>query len=347
MSNAQLMAQLMFLLTGPPMVLLTQYETYMGGNSTWSFCSAVAQYSAMTLFAVIPLAIDAIRNRNQSAARKPKPLLRLSRWKLRYILPIALFDVLDVWAASYAYTSAGAALFIVLYSSVTIFTGLIRRCYLQKTLSHLQWTAVVIITVGVAVTAADTQIRAFDFTLLLGICASLLSALMDALMYVCAERALSQRNAAHERISEWDIMTGVGVLGSVVSLLYVVSYVAAGEWDNFVDDHRRNSYLRIALFWSLEGIAVAAHYVGFFYVVSLSSSVSAAVNKAVQSIVCLLCASVVFCEQHHKQCVSWTVATAAVLVNFGTVLYSIGHVGESRDTQSENKTGNVDLLKVP
>eukprot|EP01083_Nonionella_stella_P018375 51207_1 len=339
-----IIAHVSFLLTGPPMVLLHQKETYIGGNYPWSFLSNIAQYTAMTSFAVIPLLIDSFK-RDPNRIPTRRPLLQLSLLKLKYIFPIALCDVMDVCASAYAYQAVGASMFIVIYSSVTIFTGLIRKIFLQKDLTTLQWIAVIIITIGLAIISVDSELNEFNITLVFGMFATLISACMDASMYVFSERALDVRHNKEMDlvITEWDITVGVGLIGLCLSVMYICMYSIAGQFNNFVIAPMKVNYELIVLYWSIEGVVVATHYIGFYYVVALSSSVTAAVNKAVQSAFCFAAASMVFCSDHHSQCFTWIMAVSALIVNTGTVLYAYGKRKDKRNVRYGSEELNASL----
>eukprot|EP01084_Bolivina_argentea_P177562 307034_1 len=87
----QISVQLLFLLTGPPMVLLTQYETYIGGNYPLSFLQNVSQYVGMTALAIIPIIFDCIQkqrfNKSTDIKSEYKPILQLTFNKFKYIFP--------------------------------------------------------------------------------------------------------------------------------------------------------------------------------------------------------------------------------------------------------------------
>eukprot|EP01083_Nonionella_stella_P089751 250533_1 len=332
-------AQLCFILTGVPMVLLYQKETYMGGNYPWSFLGSISRYTTLIYFAIIPLLIDYF-------TQNDKRLLQLSFIKLKYIFPIAICDVVNVCAAAYAYQAAGACIYIVIYSAVTIFTGLIRTIFLKKKLATLQWKAIIIITIGLAIVSVDSELNEFNITLVFGIFATLISALMDATMYVFSERALDIKynKEINIIITEWEIIVSVGVIGLCVSAIYISIYSMAGEFNSFVIAPMKEDYKLIVMYWMIQGVVIAAHGVAFIYVVSLSSSVTAAVNKAVQSVLCFAAASIVFCSHHNELCFTWIMGISVVIVNIGTVLYACGK--RSKTNKMENDYKQLDDFTV-
>eukprot|EP01084_Bolivina_argentea_P183650 316865_1 len=151
-------------------------------------------------------------------------------------------------------------------------------------------------------TSINSQLNTFDFNLIMGIITTLIAALMDSTMYVFAERALDIKD-----ITEWDVTIGVGLIGSFITGLYIALYSLLGEFDHFVKDPMKRNYNVIIFYWALDSVAISVHYLSFYFVIKLSSSVTAAVNKAVQSILCLVAASILYCSSHKNTCLTWII----------------------------------------
>lgn len=89
--------------------------------------------------------------------------------------------------------------------------------------------------------------------------------------------------------------------------------------------------LSASLLWMVQGAALWLHYISFFYCVSRGSSVSGAVNKALQSASIFFMSWAVYCPPamighlaSKKNCLDAPKISCAFIVFFGVLLYGIG-----------------------
>jgi drug/metabolite transporter (DMT)-like permease len=66
---------------------------------------------------------------------------------------ITFFDLVGNLLSNLCVIYVGAMLYVILYSSVTIFSALLQRIILKKMLNTWQWVAIVLITAGLVVSA--------------------------------------------------------------------------------------------------------------------------------------------------------------------------------------------------
>jgi len=127
---------------------------------------------------------------------------------------IALFDI---FAQSMVYTGnnlAGPTIFAIIYSSVTIWTALYSKVLLNRILNKLQWMGVILVVIGLSLTASDTKKvgdRVFFGAMLI-----LVGSSFHGLTYVLSERIMT---AAHERIS---IRANCAVQGMVATIVLLI-----------------------------------------------------------------------------------------------------------------------------
>jgi len=127
---------------------------------------------------------------------------------------IALFDI---FAQSMVYTGnnlAGPTIFAIIYSSVTIWTALYSKILLNRILNKLQWMGVILVVIGLSLTASDTKKvgeRVFFGAMLI-----LVGSSFHGLTYVLSERIMT---AAHERIS---IRANCAVQGLVATIVLLI-----------------------------------------------------------------------------------------------------------------------------
>jgi len=166
-------------------------------------------------------------------------------------LPLPLPPPFPQWFMAFAIKYAGAQLYIVFFSSLTVFTALIRRFGLGRKLLTVQvrtmvlvllvlllllamvltpclrlpqWVAIVVINLGlasVALNATDSGPKKNNVALIQGIGAAFACAFTDALFYVFTERARSVL-PPEQRPSEVKMLLVLLVLVLLVLVLLVL-----------------------------------------------------------------------------------------------------------------------------
>jgi drug/metabolite transporter (DMT)-like permease len=121
------------------------------------------------------------------------------KWPLvKLVVPVALFDFGDKWFQLFGIKGAGSGLYIVIFSSLTVWTALIRRVGFGRKLEWTKWAAVAMITIGLAVDSINVVVEhpvkcdkdgepvqdRVDMTLIFGMLAALTCAMFDAAMCV-------------------------------------------------------------------------------------------------------------------------------------------------------------------
>ena len=308
----------LFLATGIPMVLLMQDVTNLGGNNPLAFLGAVSTYGGLVIGGGGAILLGRVfRGRDAGTLQSEKGVTRDAYGNEVFrngscfwiVLPIALADFSDKYFMAWALTYAGSGLYIVIFSSLTVFTALIRRCFLKRKLLPVQWLAIVVINIGLGLTSLNAEFGHFSWTIAGGIAASLTCALTDAIFYVLCERALTQV-PEDKRPSENDICTVHGLIGGTLTAVYLFVYWQAGKWETWVDDYRNDTLTRtkgaheggtgseITILWACLGIVYWLHYLTFYYCTGLASSVASGVNKAAQATLVFVTTDLFFCRKN-------------------------------------------------
>jgi hypothetical protein len=214
---------------------------YWGGGDPEAFAGGFFQYSGFLVCQVlftIPWLL--CREGAPCCFQEFKLFPNGFKWSLiKLVVPVALFDAGDKWFQLFGIKAAGSGLYIVIFSSLTVWTALIRRFGFGLTLAWVKWLAVLVITAGLAVDAAAAliadPIKGVDMYLIGGLLAATTAALFDALMYCFAEHALDAKDESN-RPSEADFMWLIGLIDFPIILAYILAYVAMGDWDELVVD---------------------------------------------------------------------------------------------------------------
>jgi hypothetical protein len=138
-------AQTLFFLTGG-LILVAQQLTYDGANKPINFLVALSQYVSMGIFGLLYLLIKQLRERDTSAMKIMRKLLTAP--KINAAATVAIPDLGDCFFAAVGFNYAGSSVFIVVYSFLTVWTALMRKFCLKRSLRNLQWFSIFFIAGG-------------------------------------------------------------------------------------------------------------------------------------------------------------------------------------------------------
>lgn len=202
-------AQLAFVSTGLLLILLAQLLTDCGVNSPWVGFAALAKGVGLLICVVLWILIDCAISGLCSKDRTPRAQLIFRRLRSKRVwstltrtaLPAALADLGDTIFATAALLWTESGLFIVLFSSLTVWVALLHKIFLRKKKVWTKWLSVVVITFAISATGIESLLVSqsqtnFDALLLLGIVFAVVAAFCDALMYVSIEKAISMEDKA-------------------------------------------------------------------------------------------------------------------------------------------------------
>ena len=127
----------MFCSTGVFQVLIVQYLDYHGIQGGDTGLGVLSSYLGLLLFAM-PFMFD-------ENDRRPR--------YHKMFIPTVVCDLLGQICAQVSIQMCGSGLFMVIYSSITVFAALFRWYVYGKSLSQGQWSGIFIISLGLMVTA--------------------------------------------------------------------------------------------------------------------------------------------------------------------------------------------------
>ena len=104
--------------------------------------------------------------------------------------PVAVFDIIDTVFATGGIVWAKSGLFVIAFSSITVWVAILRRFFLRQHQTWNKWAAVIAITIAIAASGAESVDGNVSFLRIIGVIATLVSALADAAMYIFVEKLL-------------------------------------------------------------------------------------------------------------------------------------------------------------
>lgn len=249
-----------------------QWEDYhgLGGNAN-------KPYSRTTALPVLPafcanlFALPLLFRHHWTEEARATPLAERNATMLRRLYDprmfiIAFCAIVGEIANQSSIILAGSLTFTVVYSSVTIWTALFGIPLLRKSPNRIQWTALVLIVVGLLSSAmshtanmdvalvpqsnisahkaeakaAEAEAAASSAEFLLGALCGMVGSMAYAIMYVMTEKVQKSADAPPPEA----LCVFVGMVGTVVLLLYIALWDGP-SWKYMVNDQLTGSYYDI------------------------------------------------------------------------------------------------------
>ena len=113
----------------------------------------------------------------------------------RRLAVLSVIDVISQFLCQYGLTLAGSSLYIVIYSSCTIWIALEARLLLNRRLAVAQWAGCTIVVAGLAITGGNIASTLGDKSgaeIALGACMILCGSVSHALTWVLVEQVLTE-----------------------------------------------------------------------------------------------------------------------------------------------------------
>lgn len=236
----------------------------------------------------------------------------------KLMLSIALADLTGTCLCYAGLVYAGSGLYVVLYASVVLWTGLWRKIFLKRPITALQSLALAGIFAGLASTAADAT--GSGQNALLGIALTCLAAMVYGATYVACEHALNKYDAMEPAT----LCAFVGLTNAVLLAVYVGSSVLPRIRTLFLDPlkARGNDSLEVAILFAIAWLTLGAHYMAL-YLICNTNAVAAGVNRGAQTVGVFAISSLCFCSKQALQCYTVTKGVSTAIVVASILLYSI------------------------
>ena len=248
-----------------------QWEDYhgLGGNANKPYSRTTA-LPVLPAFAANLFALPLLfRHHWTEEALKTSERERTAEMLRRLYDPrmfiIAICAIVGEIANQSSIILAGSLTFTVVYSSVTIWTALFGIPLLHKSPNRIQWTALILIVIGLLSSAyshtahedlalvprhnvsafeadpvAEQEASASAADFLIGAVCGVLGSISYALMYVMTEKVQKAADAPPPEA----LCVFVGMVGTTILLLYIVVWDGP-SWKNLVNDQLTGSYFDI------------------------------------------------------------------------------------------------------
>jgi hypothetical protein len=281
----------------------------------------------------------------------------------RIIAKASLTACFDISAQSLNYTGAslaGATIFAVVYSSVTVWTAVFSRIFLKRSVTITQGCAVVIVFAGLCVTTLDS-IKVGN-KVALGTALVLFGSCMHGATYVMSESLMkrstesifvencckvtgqdqwNEKTQTRETLLVHENSAIQGVVACSGLAFWQIVYTFK-RWDELIQqpmDRAGTTYAQALIILSAFGLANLVHSLSFYHTLANypGGSTSAGLMKGLQAVLVFIAAHFLYChggainEQQQGMCFSIPKFISLITVVGGVVLYSAASPDRRRE----------------
>ena len=326
--------------TGVFQVLCVQYLNYHGIDGAHTGLGVLASYLGLLLFS-LPFMFDV-------KDRRPR-----FHWMF---IPTAMADVFGQISGQLSQHLCGASLFMIIYSSITVFAALFRWYFYQHPVSKGEWAGILVISVGLCITTVGGQDGDDDekhaSEVLSGMILALVSAVCYGWVYVWTEQIMKGNISGLTggiAPSPIGMATFSGFAGTVSVGAYMASYVGP-NWDELVVKPMTvmdSSYEQVVLVYLILLLMCGLHNISFIYVgKSGGGAVVTGVNKAVQTVSVFLASALAYGAAHAEQRMTGEKTLGVIFVVFGVLYYSLkSQEAKAGDDETRDKSAMVEMVE--
>jgi drug/metabolite transporter (DMT)-like permease len=263
----------------------------------------------------------------------------------RMLLKATVIALIDIGAQALNYTGAGLAgptIFSVVYSSVTVWSAVFSRIFLQRTLTPTQWLAVLIVIGGLAITATNSVHLGPDVTH--GTLLVFAGSAVHALVYVMSEAVMTFSHDPSERLT----VRQNAAIQSTVALIALTAWqfiytFQSSRYEQLVLEPARAAGTTVVTAVVIFGgfaLANLVHSITFYHTLAYypGGATSAGVMKALQAVMVFAVAHLLYCGRIGGEEMCFTTSK---FLSLCTVVGGVTLFGVATETSSSSSSGGL------
>jgi drug/metabolite transporter (DMT)-like permease len=260
----------------------------------------------------------------------------------RMLLKATVIAIIDIGAQALNYTGAslaGPTIFSVVYSSVTVWAAVFSRIFLQRSLTPIQWLAVLIVTSGLAITATNSVSLGPDVTH--GTLLVFVGSAVHASVYVMSEAVMTRGES--ERLS----VRQNAAIQSTVALIaltgwQIVYTLQSSRYEQLILEPARaagTTIMTAVVIFGGFAFANLIHSITFYHTLAYypGGSTSAGVMKGLQAVLVFVAAHLLYCGRIGGEEMCFTTYK---FVSLCTVVGGVTLFGVATETSSSSPGGS-------
>jgi len=249
---------------------------------------------------------------------------------------------IDVFAQTLNYTGsilAGPTIFAIIYSSVTIWTAVLSRIFLSRSMVLTQWSAVAIVFGGLVLTSFNSAMVGAE--VFKGSLYVIIGSIFHALMYVLSEALMT---VGEERLTV-PATCAIQGLTACTFLLFWQFFYTIPHWEDSIGFPMREAettYMHAFKILVSLSLSNVIHAYTFFHTLKHfpGGATSAGVMKGLQAVLVFVFTSLVFCGKTGGLEMCFTPLKFVSLV---VVVSGVGIFGKASDWASSTSTLSTSL----
>jgi len=245
-------------------------------------------------------------------------------YKIPYtkILIMGILEFLGCVFSVVGLNCAGSGIYQVIYASIVIWIALMSKWFLKKQLSAHQWTAVIITSFGVSLSAIGSVSSPGGLSVvrLLGILVTLMSTFTYGSNYIISEQVLSSPSPP----SGGTVQVYTGLTGFGLVFAYIFFYTIP-NWEILVSVHVKESHGSVfIIIFTYMGLVLSAflHSWSYYKLVKQTGSVSTGILQSLRAIFVFILSSLFYCNNHPEQCLNRPKIASVFVVVFGVLYFT-------------------------
>jgi drug/metabolite transporter (DMT)-like permease len=256
----------------------------------------------------------------------------------RMLLKATIIAFIDIGAQALNYTGAslaGPTIFAVVYSSVTVWAAVFSRIFLQRSLTPIQWLAVLIVTGGLTITATNSVHLGPDVTH--GTLLVFVGSAVHASVYVMSEAVMTLSQHESERLT----VRQNSAIQSTVSLAVLAAWqivytLQSSRYEQLILEPARvagTTFMTAVVIFGGFALANLVHSITFYHTLAYypGGATSAGVMKGLQAVLVFVAAHLLYCGRIGGQEMCFTTSK---LVSLCTVVGGVTLFGIATETSS-------------
>ena len=223
----------------------------------------------------------------------------------RKLMLLCAIDVLSQFLCQYGLAIAGSSLYIVIYSSCTIWIAFESRLIIGRKLAASQWAGCAAVVAGLAITGGNLASSLDDKSnaeIAVGASMILLGSVSHALTWVLVELMLHE----HDPVLPEAVSAVMGGAGVAVFGAWQIFYTLPRADDLVLEPIASHGGHVAAILTAYAVLTTASlvHAVTFYHLVGRLGCVTAGVMKGCQAVAVFVASHLLFCSVQDSQCFS-------------------------------------------
>ncbi|KAJ3192498.1 hypothetical protein HK101_006388 [Irineochytrium annulatum] len=314
-----------------------QWLKYAGAANSHSFLTILVQYLGMLSVIFLPLPVDEagvappvldatpvkFRGKEGLWQRFKAHVDSLGEVSHRGVLGVSVFEVGGNVVLAAGLFLTGSGLYMVLYSSIIVFTALGNRVFLKRTMSIRQWAAVLTISIGLSLTSIGMDKHdnhkpdeePSNHRVALGIFVSLLGTWIHSWVYTLNDHLLSNGATASPPRAQcvWVGFYSTTLTACLILIFSVPTLIAMLP---------QLSSPSVALMYLFLMLCSLGHSVSYFELVGSTGGVATGVIQALRAVGVFGLSHLWYCGRDEAQCYTGWKGVATVVVVSGVMAFA-------------------------